>query len=52
MLEQSLVTIRSGLDETRRALQALRATPLEDLGLALAIRTLAEEVARAWEEAK
>ncbi|MCP4538714.1 MAG: sensor histidine kinase [Chloroflexi bacterium] len=44
MLEQSLVTIRSGLDETRRALQALRATPLEDLGLALAIRTLAEEV--------
>lgn len=45
MLEQSLATIRSGLDETRRALQALRATPLEDLGFSLAIRTLAEEAA-------
>lgn len=45
MLEKSLATIRSGLDETRRALQALRATPLDDLGLSLAIRTLAEETA-------
>lgn len=45
MLEQSLVTTRNGLTETRRALQALRASPLEDLGLALAIRNLAESVA-------
>jgi signal transduction histidine kinase len=45
MLEQSLATTRSGLTETRRALQALRASPLEDLGLALAVRSLAESVA-------
>ena len=44
MLEQSLATTRNGLTETRRALQALRATPLEDLGLALAIHNLAESV--------
>jgi signal transduction histidine kinase len=45
LLEQSLATTRNGLTETRRALQALRASPLEDLGLALAIRNLAESVA-------
>jgi signal transduction histidine kinase len=45
MLDQSLNTIRSGLTETRRALKALRATPLEDLGLALAVRHLAESTA-------
>jgi len=45
LLKQSLSTTRSGLNETRRALQALRAGPLDDLGLALAIRTLAESVA-------
>jgi signal transduction histidine kinase len=45
MLEQSLETTRSGLTETRRALQALRASPLEDLGLALALRGLAESIA-------
>lgn len=45
LLQQSLATTRSGLNETRRALQALRAGPLEDLGLALAIRNLAESVA-------
>jgi signal transduction histidine kinase len=45
LLEQSLVATRSGLTETRRALRALRATPLEDLGLALALRSLAETVA-------
>jgi signal transduction histidine kinase len=45
MLEQSLAATRNGLTETRRALQALRATPLEDLGLALSIRNLAESVA-------
>ena len=33
---------RSGVQEARRALQALRASPLEDLGLRLALRQLAE----------
>lgn len=45
MLEQSSQAIRTGLTETRRALQALRASPLEELGLALAVRRLAESVA-------
>lgn len=46
MLSHALNSARVGLDETRRALQDLRAAPLEDLGLALAIRYLAESVAR------
>ncbi|MHB0856154.1 MAG: sensor histidine kinase [Anaerolineae bacterium] len=45
MLERALAAARGGLEETRRALQDLRATPIEDLGLALAIRTLAESAA-------
>jgi two-component system sensor histidine kinase UhpB len=45
MLDQSLTATRSGLTETRRALQALRAALLEDLGLVLAVRALAESVA-------
>lgn len=45
LLNHSLQAIRDGLSETRRALQALRAQPLEDLGLALAVRTLAESYA-------
>ncbi|MCB0063969.1 MAG: sensor histidine kinase [Caldilineaceae bacterium] len=45
LLVKSLAQTRSGLMETRRALQALRASPLEDLGLVLALRTLAESVA-------
>lgn len=36
---------RSGLQEARRALQALRTSPLEDLGLALAMRQLVASVA-------
>jgi signal transduction histidine kinase len=45
MLEGMLETTRKGLDETRRALRALRAAPLEEMGLALALRTLAEDFA-------
>jgi len=45
MLEQILDTTRSGLDETRRALGALRASPIEEMGLALAVRSLAEDLA-------
>jgi signal transduction histidine kinase len=42
LLDHSLRAIREGLTETRRALHELRAKPLEDLGLALAIQSLAE----------
>lgn len=45
MLEDSLLTTRSGLTESRKAIQALRASPLEDLGLTLALRNLAESAA-------
>ena len=44
-LDVSLVATRTGLEETRRILMALRAKPLEDLGLVLAIRQIAEEAA-------
>jgi signal transduction histidine kinase len=46
MLEQALATTELGLAETRRALQALRASPLEDLGLALAIAEHAQSAAQ------
>lgn len=42
ILDQSLDATRLGLTETRRALHDLHASPLDDLGLALAIRNLAE----------
>jgi signal transduction histidine kinase len=45
MLDQALSTTRNGLTEARRALHALRASPLDDLGLALAVQGLAESVA-------
>jgi signal transduction histidine kinase len=45
MLEDSLQVTRSGLAESRKAIQALRASPLEDLGLTLALRNLAESAA-------
>jgi signal transduction histidine kinase len=45
ILEKALESARSGLDETRRALKALRASPLEDLGLVLAISNMAKETA-------
>jgi signal transduction histidine kinase len=44
-LETSLKVAHSGLGETRRALQALRASPLDDLGLSLAVRTMVEDAA-------
>lgn len=45
MLQQADATARTGLAEARRALQALRASPLEDLGLALALQELAQSAA-------
>ena len=45
LLSHALQAIREGLTETRRALKELRAKPLADLGLALAVRTLAESYA-------
>ena len=46
MLGQARAATESGLAETRRALQALRASPLEDLGLALAIADAAQSAAQ------
>ena len=45
LLDQALVTTRAGLQETRRALKALRATPLDDLGLVIALRQLIDTAA-------
>ena len=44
-LEQAQETVRHGLRDTRRAMKALRARPLEELGLVLALRQLAETAA-------
>jgi len=44
-LNTAISTTRSGLDETRRALKALRTAPLEDLGLCLAIKEMAQSAA-------
>lgn len=41
MLDQSLKMTRSGLNETRQAIMALRLSPLTDLGLPLALKNLA-----------
>ncbi|MFZ5879270.1 MAG: sensor histidine kinase, partial [Chloroflexota bacterium] len=46
MLGQARAATESGLAETRRALHALRASPLEDLGLALAIADYAQSAAQ------
>jgi signal transduction histidine kinase len=46
LLDQADETARTGLTEARRALQALRASPIQDLGLALAVRDLAETAAQ------
>lgn len=45
LFDKSLSAAHTGLEETRRALKALRASPLDDLGLALAITTIARDVA-------
>jgi signal transduction histidine kinase len=45
LLAKSLAATRSGLNETRRALKALRASPIDDLGLLLAIQKLAQSAA-------
>jgi signal transduction histidine kinase len=45
MLAGMLESTRRGLDETRRSLRALRAAPLEEMGLALALSSLAEDFA-------
>ncbi len=45
LMEKSLQATRSGLIETRGALRALRANPLEDVGLLGALRKMAEESA-------
>jgi len=45
LLGQCLLATRSGLTETRRALHDLRASPLEDLGLVLALQTLTRSFA-------
>ncbi len=45
ILDQSLKSAHSGLEETRRALKALRASTLEDLGLSRAITNLAKDAA-------
>ncbi|MBN1485161.1 MAG: sensor histidine kinase [Chloroflexia bacterium] len=45
LLEQSLGLTREGLREARRAIQSLRASPLEDLGLGLALQDLARSAA-------
>jgi signal transduction histidine kinase len=45
LVEQSLHETRNGLQETRRALKALRASPLEDLGLLKALQQLTSTAA-------
>ncbi len=49
ILNQSLGVTREGLVETRRAIQALRAGPLEDLGLSLALKQLALSFAERYD---
>ncbi len=45
LLDHSLSATRQGLNETRRTLKDLRAQPLDDLGLDLALRNLVRTVA-------
>lgn len=43
-LEKALASVHSGLEETRRALKALRASPLDEWGLAKATADMAEDL--------
>ncbi|MCW5852955.1 MAG: sensor histidine kinase [Anaerolineae bacterium] len=45
MVERALSLARTGLTEARRSLQALRANPLEEVGLAVAVSNLARATA-------
>jgi signal transduction histidine kinase len=45
LVDQSLGITRNGLNETRKALQDLRAMPIDDLGLPIALKTQAESIA-------
>src|SRR5688572_6542487 len=45
LIDKSLDSTRVGVDETRRALRALRSNTLEDMGLGLAIQRAAESAA-------
>lgn len=45
MMDKARTTIREGLNETRRALRSLRASPLDDLGLSLALQRLVDDIA-------
>lgn len=45
MLQEVIDSLNEGNQETRRALRDLRATPLDDMGLVLAVRHLAESAA-------
>lgn len=45
LVDKSIEATRKGVDETRRALKALRSSDLEDLGLRLAIQKVAESTA-------
>ncbi|MBL8080943.1 MAG: sensor histidine kinase [Anaerolineales bacterium] len=45
LIDRSLEATRHGVDETRRALKALRASSLEEMGLSLAIQRAAESAA-------
>ena len=45
ILDQALEATQSGLTEARRALHSLRASPLDDLGLSLAISEIAKSTA-------
>lgn len=45
MIQTALDSARTGLQETRRALKALRASPLDEFGLRLALCELAEQAA-------
>ncbi len=46
LIDHSLEATRSGLQETRRAIKSLRASPLDDLGLVKAIRMMTNTAAQ------